>query len=183
VNSKRYPHQPNAFIWDAPSGDGLLARVLNMHPYLFDTRLITPSLDLFNATLDWWLIPRAIVNWNNYYIVSDSDEFCVCGLLREERNIAADNRFDPLTVALYLTDIGCPIINRNNLAYGLKFHSEELDDSWRELERETQMLASDVLDPGRLLKPVIAAGRDSVHRDASRRSARGFRWPIRRGSG
>jgi hypothetical protein len=160
VQSQFYPQQPNACVWDAPSGDGMLARVLNMHPYLFDTRLVTSTLDLFNATLDWWMIPRSIRNPNSYYVITDSDEFCVCGLLpKNSEGPLVTRKFDPTVLALYLTETGCPYVNRNNLLYALKFHTQDLDDSWVRLEQESQDAALAVIDPTRLLKPFILEGK------------------------
>jgi hypothetical protein len=134
-----------------------------MHPYLFDTRLVTPSLDLLNATLDWWLIPRAIRNPNCYYVITDSDEICICGLEPEERSARplVKNRFDPTDLALYLTDTGCPYLNRNNLLYGLKFHTHDLDYSWRELENDSQAVVMEIIDPNQRLKHNIDLLRQS----------------------
>ena len=143
-----------------PRWDGMLARVLNMHPYLFDTRLVTSTLDLFNATLDWWMIPRSIRNPNSYYVITDSDEFCVCGLLPKNlEGPLVTRKFDPTVLALYLIETSCPYVNRNNLLYALKFHSQDLDESWVRLEQESQDAALAVIDPTRLLKPFIMEGR------------------------
>lgn len=160
VQSQFYPRQPNACVWDAPDGDGMLARVLNMGPYLFDTRLVTSTLDLFNATLDWWMIPRSIRNPNSYYVITDSDEFCVCGLLpKNSEGPLVTRKFDPTVLALYLIETGCPYLNRNNLLYALKFHTQDLDESWVRLEQDSQDVALAVIDPTRLLKPFIMEGR------------------------
>ena len=158
VQSRQYPRQPNACLWDAPGEDGILARVLNMHPYLFDARLATPSLDLFNATLDWWIIPRALQNPNSYYVVTDSDEFLVCGLLPEETTPppASGKSFDPVFLSRYLLQTGCPYFNRNNLLYGIKLHTGDLGEEWKLLEQESYRLTLDVLDPAQLLKPYVA---------------------------
>jgi hypothetical protein len=164
VDSRYYPSPANACLWDAPKGDGLLARVLNMHPYLLDTRLITSSTDLFNATLDWWLIPRALANANAYHVITDSDEFCVCGLLPESPGEPVPNAFDPTALALYLVETQCPFLNRVNLSYGIKFHAGDLDESWARLERESQELALQIIDPGRLLNPFVTAGRQALGR-------------------
>ncbi len=157
VQSRQYPRQPNACLWDAPRGDGILARVLNMHPYLFDARLATPSLDLFNATLDWWVIPRALRDPNSYYVITDSDEFLVCGLLPEETGAqtAAGEKFDPAFLARYLVATGCPYFNRNNFLYGVKLHAGEMDESWARLDQDSYGTALDIIDPARLLKPYV----------------------------
>jgi hypothetical protein len=159
VQSDCFPRQPYGCVWDAPNGDGMLVRVWCMHPYLFDTRLVTSSVDLFNATLDWWIIPRTLHHPNSYYVVTDSDEFCICGLQPES---AADpmipNKFDATQIALYLTSVECPYLNRNNFLYGAKFHTGDLDGAWATLERDSQKLALDIIDPARSLKPFIMDG-------------------------
>ena len=166
VRSNLYPRQSSVCLWGAPNGDGFLVRALCMHPYLFDTRLVTPGFDLHNCTLDWLLIPRALQDPNGYYVVTDSDELCVCGLQPEGAVEAPPgNGFDAGKVAHYLIEEGFPYLNRNHLLYGVKFHVGDIDDSWVKLERESFETALDVIDPGRAL-------RASLHKPAEEVLAR-----------
>jgi hypothetical protein len=48
-----------------------------------------------------------------------------------------ENKSDRTNLALYLIDTECPYLNRNNLLYGLRFHTGELDSSWAHLEQES----------------------------------------------
>jgi len=159
VCSTDYPMQPHVCLWGGPDDDGFLIRVLNMHPILFDTKLATPDVDLFNATLDWWIIPRALRDLSSYYVITDSDEFCICTLVPESRaQPLSGKKFDPTRLATYLIETNCPYLNKNNLLYGIKFHTAELNESWERLEKESYEAILDVIDAARLLKPLIMAG-------------------------
>jgi hypothetical protein len=159
ISSSNYPIQPYACLWDGPADDGFLIRMLNMHPVLFDAKLATPDVDLFNATLDWWIIPRALRDLNSYYLITDSDEFCICALVPESRTQPLSGRkFEPTELATYLVETNCPYLNRNNLLYGIKFHTGELNQSWERLEKESYEAILDVIDPAKLLKPLLIAG-------------------------
>jgi hypothetical protein len=160
TSSTDYPMQPYGCLWDGPADDGFLIRLLSMHPILFDAKLATPDVDLFNATLDWWIIPRALRDLNSYYVITDSDEFCICTLVPESRTQPlSGQKFQPTWLAMYLVETNCPYLNRNNLLYGIKFHTGELNESWERLEKESYEAILDVIDPARLLKPLIMAGR------------------------
>lgn len=158
VSSSDYPVQPGGCLWDGPADDGFLIRVLNMHPVLFDAKLATPDVDLFNATLDWWIIPRALRDVNSYYAITDSDEFCACTLVPENRTPPLSGRkFEPKVLATYLVELGCPYLNRNNLLYGVKFHTGDLNEPWQRLEKESYETILEIIDPAKLLKPLIVS--------------------------
>jgi hypothetical protein len=163
VRSNLYPRQASVCLWGVPNGDGFLVRALCMHPYLFDTRLVTPGFDLHNCTLDWSLIPRALQDPNGYYVVTDSDQLCVCGLQPEGAvETPPRNSFDAGKVARYLIETGCPYLNRNHLLYGVKFHVGDIDDSWVKLERDSYETALDVIDPGRALRASLQEPAEEV---------------------
>ena len=165
VSSSDYPVQPGGCLWDGPADDGFLIRVLNMHPVLFDAKLATPDVDLFNATLDWWIIPRALRDLNSYYVITDSDEFCACTLVPESRTPPLSGRkFEPTVLATYLVEANCPYLNRNNLLYGVKFHTADLTEAWERLEKESYEAILEVIDPTKLLKPFFMAGASQLSR-------------------
>jgi hypothetical protein len=154
VVSESFPEQPSLCLWKGPRGDGILVRSLNLHPYLFDCRLIPPGADLECGPIDWALVPRFVSDLNSFYVETDSDNFCIFGLTPSiVREYPAIRRgADAEALSVWLLKANYRFMNRASFAYAIKYHTKPLDDAWAKLEQTTREFALDVIDPGRAMR-------------------------------
>src|SRR5262245_44657667 len=151
-----------ACIWPAPAEDGMLVRALNLHPYLFDTRLIPErqDWDWTTMTIDWNLMPLFVTDWNDVYVEKDSDNFCIASLtpagVRAKPNVP--NRLETETLSLWLLRNRYALINRSSFLYSILFHARPLNDEWTALAKRTDAFAREVADPGGALRDYTILG-------------------------
>ena len=149
VDSDYFPDKPYACIWQGPAGDGILVRSLNLHPYLFDCSLIPENESIAHLTIDWYLIPRFVTDWNDFYVEKDSDNFCIVSLTPAtvRAKPAKSGRLDPEALSLWLLRNRYALLNRTSFLYPIVFHTRPLDAEWSELVRRTGEFALEVADP------------------------------------
>jgi hypothetical protein len=162
VDCAHFPEKPYACIWPAPAEDGMLVRALNLHPYLFDTRLIPErqDWDWTTMTIDWNLMPLFVTDWNDVYVEKDSDNFCIASLtpagVRAKPNVP--NRLETETLSLWLLRNRYALINRSSFLYSILFHARPLNDEWTALVKRTDSFAREVADPGGALRDYTILG-------------------------
>jgi hypothetical protein len=160
VASESFPEQPYACFWKGPNGDGMLLRSLNLHPYLFDCGLVPPGENLDNVTIDWALMPRFVLDWNTFYVETDSDNFSIYGLspLTVRAKPRRRNKIDAEVLSVWLLRNNYAFINRASFAYAIKFHVRPLNEDWAKLEKATREFALNVIDPNRSLREQTLLG-------------------------
>ena len=149
VDSAYFPEKPYACIWPAPSGKGMLVRSLNLHPLLFDCQLVPEGENIAHLTIDWYLIPRFVTDWNDFYVEKDSDKLCIIELspstLRAKP--AKLGSPDAGALSLWLLRGRHALMNRASFLFPIMFHTGSLDKAWDELVRRTGEFALEVADP------------------------------------
>lgn len=162
VDSQFFPTVPNVCVWPGPDGDGMLIRSLNLHPYLFDTRLLPEGrIDWRTTTIDWSLIPRFVTDWNDLYVEKDSDHFCIVGMAPEDLISKPEqpNRLEEKELSLFILRHRHEMLNRCSFLYPIAFHARSLDVAWEALVAQTGTFARNVVDPGGTLRPYTLMGR------------------------
>ena len=160
VDCPYFPEKPYACIWPGPQGDGMLVRSLNLHPYVFDCRLIGEGDNIANLTIDWYLIPRFVTDWNDFYVEKDSDQFCIVGTTPAGLKAKPRKRncLDAETLSIWLLRNRYALINRTSFLYPILFHSRPLTQEWETLKRHTGEFALDVVDPNRATRDFTLLG-------------------------
>jgi hypothetical protein len=160
VDCPYFPEKPYACLWPGPGGDGMLVRSLSLHPYVFDCRLIAEGDNIANLTIDWYLIPRFVTDWNDFYVEKDSDQFCIvgttpAGLKAKPRK---RNRPDAEALSVWLLRNRYALVNRTSFLYPIVFHSRPLNEEWEALKRHTGEFALEVADPSRAARDFTLFG-------------------------
>jgi hypothetical protein len=160
VDCPYFPEKPYACIWSGPQGDGMLVRSLNLHPYVFDCRLIGEGDNVAHLTIDWYLIPRFVTDWNDFYVEKDSDQVCIIGTtpVGLKAKPRKRNCLDAETLSLWLLRNQYALINRTSFLYPILFHSRPLIQEWETLKRYTGEFALDVVDPNRATRDFTLLG-------------------------
>jgi hypothetical protein len=143
-----FPRNPYMCGWDMP--DGMLVRAFGLHPYIVDYRDLpgwTPRVSDCSP-VDGTFIRDCAITWDKIYQVTDSDEFFVLSLTSmHSRDYGHEPNTDPIsTIAQWLTRGDMTPVHHRSFVTAIKLHAEDLNDSWRQLERETLIIAYQVLE-------------------------------------
>jgi hypothetical protein len=103
------------------------------------------------------LIKECSIAWDKIHRVSDTDEFFALSLTSMHANeYGFETNRDILgTLAQWMSST-IPAIDQWHFTNAIKVHAEDLDDRWRQLERETLSIAYGVLEEARLLPKAVA---------------------------
>src|SRR5262249_37784702 len=168
VDSAYFPEKPYACIWPAPSGKGMLVRSLNLHPLLFDCQLVPEGENIAHLTIDWYLIPRFVTDWNDFYVEKDSENLCIIELspstLRAKP--AKLGSPDAGALSLWLLRGRYALMNRASFLFPIMFHTRSLDKAWDELVRRTGEFALEVADPNGAARESTLLGHALLTRSA-----------------
>lgn len=128
----------NNLFWRI-SNEGLVGRCFHLHPLMVYPRNRSAK---FFSTIDYDYPANACPDFNDHYIVSDSDEICICELTTETREMRGvkNTCLNKLTLfsELYVRDA-----HLNNIRTPIRMHSGTLTESeWIKSINESQTVVN-----------------------------------------
>ena len=159
-----FPQAPYMCSWDMP--DGMLVRAFGMHPYVVDYRDLagwTPRVRDCSP-VDGTFIKDCAITWDRIHQVTDSDEFfCLSLTPMHSRDYGHEANTDPVgTLARWAIRGDMTPVHHNNFVHAIRLHSEDLNDRWMQLERETLIIAYQVLEAAKFMPKVDQNPRTAV---------------------
>jgi hypothetical protein len=151
--SPHFPTKAAMCVWDMP--DGMLVRTFAQRPYAIDYRDLVgwrhPPYEHAGAA-DVILIKECAIAWDKIHRVSDSDEFFALSLTSMHTNeYGFETNGDLLGTLARFASTWITAINQWHFTNAIKVHTGDLDERWRQLERQTLRIAYGILEEARLL--------------------------------
>lgn len=147
IDSGLFAASPAKVLWKVED-EGLLARCLHMHPLMVWPRNMAATP--FGA-VDTDFLASACPDYDDYHIVTDSDELAVLELSARGKSgePVREGGFRLLPFARYVSGHGGGI-HRRLLRETIKLHRGMTTDKWREAERASERVVNQALALGRL---------------------------------
>ena len=159
-----FTRNPHMCVWDLL--DGVLMRSFGQHPYVMDYRELSGWRPRPHeaSPVDGTFIKDCAITWDKIYQVTDSDEFFCLSLtpmnVRASREEPNSDPFD--TLMRWAARDGITTLHQWYFTTAVKFHLGELDDRWKQLERETLIIAYGILDKARQFPKIDLNPRTAV---------------------
>ncbi len=125
----------NAHIYWRIGDEGFLARCAYFHPLAVYPRIRTTD---FNLTIDYNYFDNAVPDFDDYYIVTDSDEMCLCEMSREHYFMGdfVPNKASPFQIAKWMEGYTNTQKPRLSFARKIYLHSGRTGNpQWEKAER------------------------------------------------
>ncbi|MCW5744770.1 MAG: hypothetical protein KIT36_01040 [Alphaproteobacteria bacterium] len=148
VTSRDFSTFPAVCCWDL-GGKGILMRCLHLHPLMIDFSRIESVEALKEQSIDGALLGRALGNWAEIHVETDSDDIFLCSLTPANAWYS-ESRHEPFDIeTLRHTAHGgmANALHRHFFSKAVKLHTGDLDDEWRRVEAATAWLASAIQTP------------------------------------
>lgn len=161
-----FPHAPYMCAWDMK--DGLLVRAFGLHPYVVDYRDLPGWMPRMrdSSPVDGTFIRDCAITWDKIYQVTDSDEFfCLSLTPAHARDFGHEPNTDPIgTMAQWLVRGDMTPVHHRSFVNAIKLHVEDLDERWKQLERETLIIAYRVLETAKMMPKLELDPKSAVDR-------------------
>lgn len=168
VDSPDFCTFPTFCMWPLGS-KGMLIRSFHLHPMMIDLSHLNSLDALKEQTIDGALLGRALNDWTNVHIETDTDNIAFCTLApRSVSNF--ESRHEPFDIELVRTSAHSRVVNelhRHFFTKSLKLHTGDLDHSWEELEQSTAWILDAIKIPPKpeekpsdLTPPEVPVARD-----------------------
>jgi hypothetical protein len=175
------PH-PLLCLWSL-GAKGMLARAFHLHPLLINTASVPTEAweALSKDTIDGALILKALPYLDDIHVCQDSDEILAFSLSNPNEHIEpVSPNYMSLTLlqkTAYLENVNA--LHRIFFTKAIKLHTEDLDNDWERLERETAAIALAASDiKGVAGVELIKLGLSMLHREEKKGGRRTFRFVL-----
>jgi len=124
---------PAGLFWRV--GDqGILARCFHLHPVM-----VYPKIKYapFSITIDEDYLVAACPDWDETYVVQDSDQFCAFELSNADRRIPAMQRSSPLGDIIRWATSYSNAYHRHFVRYVIRIHCSQSNRDWDSIQRES----------------------------------------------
>lgn len=166
VDSPDFCTFPTFCMWSL-GADGVLIRSFHLHPLMIDLSRLDSLDSLKEQTIDGALLGRALGDWTDVHVETDTDNIGLCTLApRSVSNF--ESRHEPFDIELVRKSAHSRVVNdlhRFFFTKSLKLHTRDLDARWDEIESSTSWILDAIKVPP---KPEAS--------DAGSKNRRPWRW-------
>lgn len=148
VDSPDFCTFPTFCMW--PMGtDGMLIRSFHLHPLMIDLSRLDSLDSLKEQTIDGALLGRALGDWTDLHVETDTDNICLCTLApRSVSNF--ESRHEPFDIELVRKSAHSRVVNELHRFFftkSLLLHTRDLDERWEEIESSTSWILDAIKVP------------------------------------
>jgi len=159
-DSPTFTVHPSHVYWTVGT-DGLLAMCAHIHPIMVHA----VGIDInFNSTIDGDYVPKAVPDFSQIYVVTDSDDMMIVEISSDTQLLhpILPNQFDVGSV-VHWVGWATNHYHRYYMGLNFRFHANNLDERWQAVEADCERVRSEVralldlheLGPSKLLGTLL----------------------------
>ncbi|MBI9109606.1 radical SAM/SPASM domain-containing protein [Maridesulfovibrio ferrireducens] len=140
VDAEEFSGWPSQLFWEVP-GEGVLAHNFHLHPIM----VYPKELHSFNGTVDDDCVQKICGNFDDIYIVQDSDEMIGFDLSeRETRIIQTEAKVEMSSLLGWMKDY-TDEFHRKYVTHKIYFHCNPISEKWNEISRKAEAFVNSIL--------------------------------------
>ncbi|SDK35251.1 Iron-sulfur cluster-binding domain-containing protein [Maridesulfovibrio ferrireducens] len=140
IDAEKFSGWPSQLFWEVP-GEGVVAHNFHLHPLM----VYPIKLQAFKGTVDDDCVQKICGDFNDIYIVQDSDEMVGFDLSKcETRIIQTDAKVEMSSLLGWIKDY-TDEFHRKYVTHEIYFHCNQISEKWNEISRKAEATISSLL--------------------------------------